>query len=294
MFITLELYSVVFFSGRLVHGGTAPLAPPGDDPPPPWSYRNVVIGYPSSLILRGTARHAFGAMPLDKEPLYITPEMSGVLPTDFANRIAYSNFAMDGMNIMTPSAHFRYISRALLQLNRYILRQLPRSYNAHLDPEAFLGAFSVRLAGDGSGEEATVFCPDHWATAPPSDVHAERPPAQAAIENKIAEMSIHFGRGIPTVDSPGRSRALVEPDMDLDSVQSLESESDSEPDIENGTLNLTTLQGPYVRSMFIPGNISLSPLNVSHNARMGIRNKMYVDVRSPESLKRKYTGTVNQ
>ena len=66
----------VFFSGRLPHGGTAPLAPPGE-PAESWALRCIWIGYPASAIVSGGARHTLAALP-NREPLYISPEMTGV------------------------------------------------------------------------------------------------------------------------------------------------------------------------------------------------------------------------
>lgn len=66
----------VFFSGRLPHGGTAPLAPPGTKAPS-WALRCVLIGYPASAIVSGGARHALASLPY-REPMYISPEMTGL------------------------------------------------------------------------------------------------------------------------------------------------------------------------------------------------------------------------
>lgn len=71
----------IFFSGRLPHGGTAPLSPPGI-PPPAWALRCVLIAYPASAIVSGGARHALGALPF-REPMYISPEMTGVQSVGF-------------------------------------------------------------------------------------------------------------------------------------------------------------------------------------------------------------------
>lgn len=68
---------MIFFSGRLPHGGTAPLAPPGEEVPP-WAIRCILIGYPARAIIEGEARHSLVALPRQAEPLYISPEMTGV------------------------------------------------------------------------------------------------------------------------------------------------------------------------------------------------------------------------
>ena len=75
-FVILVNLINIFFSGRRPHGGTAPLAPEGEQAPA-HALRCIMIGYPSSHILQGSARHSFGAVPYSGEPIYISPEMTG-------------------------------------------------------------------------------------------------------------------------------------------------------------------------------------------------------------------------
>ena len=76
MYIVLHPLHSLFFSGRLPHGGTPPLAPPGRTPPKT-ALRCVLIGYPSSCILSGMGRHTLAAYRKGL-PLHITPEMTGI------------------------------------------------------------------------------------------------------------------------------------------------------------------------------------------------------------------------
>lgn len=78
-YVMLAPFLTVFFSGRLYHGGTAPLQPPKDSQPlPKWAYRIVAIGYPSRQIVEGDVCHALTALSFQSEPLYLTQEMTGV------------------------------------------------------------------------------------------------------------------------------------------------------------------------------------------------------------------------
>ena len=77
VYVQLFQFSTIFFSGRLPHGGTPPLGPPGKLPAP-WSTRCVVIGYPSGSYVNGILRQAIAVVPYQKHPLYLTPEMVGV------------------------------------------------------------------------------------------------------------------------------------------------------------------------------------------------------------------------
>ena len=77
VYAQLHTFSSIFFSGRVAHGGTAPLGLPGQDPPP-WSARCVVIGYPSGPFINGTIRQAMAVVPFRQDPLYLSPEMCDV------------------------------------------------------------------------------------------------------------------------------------------------------------------------------------------------------------------------
>ena len=75
--VRLDLWLTVYFSGQLPHGGTAPLAAPGQTAQD-WACRSVLIGYPPRMIMEGDIRHSLAALPHSDEPLYITPEMTGI------------------------------------------------------------------------------------------------------------------------------------------------------------------------------------------------------------------------
>lgn len=78
VFVQLPKFRTIHFSGRLLHGGTAPLAPPGQAPIE-WACRLVCISYPSGAWVHGTCRQALAALPQIKgDPLYLTPEMIGI------------------------------------------------------------------------------------------------------------------------------------------------------------------------------------------------------------------------
>ena len=76
-FAEQEPFDVIFFSGHKLHGGTAPIAPEGEEAED-WAYRCVLIGYPPGPIQEGDVRHTLAALPYDGQPLYITQEMTGV------------------------------------------------------------------------------------------------------------------------------------------------------------------------------------------------------------------------
>lgn len=79
VYVQLPKFRSIHFSGRLAHGGTAPLAPPGMAAIA-WAIRCVLISYPSGPWNEGTCRQALAALPQIKDgPLYLTPEMTGIM-----------------------------------------------------------------------------------------------------------------------------------------------------------------------------------------------------------------------
>ncbi|KAJ3555736.1 hypothetical protein NM688_g2407 [Phlebia brevispora] len=96
-YIRLVRWCTVFFSGRLRHGGTAPLAPVGL-PAPEHAFRVVLISYPLETVIQGHARHALAALPYSSDPLWLSPEMYNIvsqLPTNVISS-THANFAGDG------------------------------------------------------------------------------------------------------------------------------------------------------------------------------------------------------
>lgn len=77
-YVKLVRWRIIYFSGRLRHGGTAPLAPIGQTAPK-HAFRVVLIGYPPQTMIEGNVCHALAAMPHTGEPLWLSPEMTGIM-----------------------------------------------------------------------------------------------------------------------------------------------------------------------------------------------------------------------
>lgn len=78
VYVDLANIHVVFFSGRLRHSGTPPLAPPGVEEIAHWAYRFVLILYPASRLMLGTSKTVLAATSAqDKKdrPLTVPPEL---------------------------------------------------------------------------------------------------------------------------------------------------------------------------------------------------------------------------
>lgn len=127
IYIQLETFSPIFF----LRTGTPPLGPAGQ-PAEGWACPCDAIRHPSRARVNGTIRHALGAPPQKKEPLYLAPEMVGidyalcrtaihlhVLTTissqsyDNFDRIDHSNMAMDGIAIMDRQSHLDWFAQSL-------------------------------------------------------------------------------------------------------------------------------------------------------------------------------------
>ena len=55
----------------------------------------------------------------------------------------HANYVQDGGSLMTPSSHFEFVVRTLLQIVLFFLLQLPKSYQVQVDKDRFLSAFSM-------------------------------------------------------------------------------------------------------------------------------------------------------
>lgn len=195
LYTQLFTFRSIYFTGRLRHGGTAPLAPVGK-PAQPWAYRCVIITYPSGAYVSGLIRQAFATLPFRDEVLYLSPEMTGVScvvytvilapilsqhrSQDYRNvsHTDRANMAADGEALMDPVSHFNWFCRALLLFNRSLLHQLPTAYQIEVDPTLFLNSMTFR-------EDDSRQTPLPWLLAPDLAVH--QPDRNVVIDEIGAE-----------------------------------------------------------------------------------------------------------
>jgi hypothetical protein len=74
MYIVLDSFVTILFSGLRRHGGTSPIGP-RNFPPVPWAYRINVILYPSNVFVENAGVTALAAF-----PHYRNIERKGFLP----------------------------------------------------------------------------------------------------------------------------------------------------------------------------------------------------------------------
>ena len=91
VFISLDNYSCINFSGLRFHGSTPPRAPAGADPSELlWATRFCLIHYPPRGQTSGNMRYALGALP-DHSIFFIPPEMTNAMWVRFFQYHAITN-----------------------------------------------------------------------------------------------------------------------------------------------------------------------------------------------------------
>lgn len=194
VWVRLEYMTQLFFSGLLRHGGTAPLVP-DDQEIYAWETRMMLISYPSTPLMTGTAKIAYSAQPFSKATSDLSPEMTGA-PTfnqDGKKWGGYANYGQDGWVTMEDVSLFNFMVRGALQKVHHDFRQLPSSLDIQIDSRKFMDAFSVVLDGKRTSPEPWERAPDTSVQAPFSDRHR---PAQDALLKVLFD---HLMQGIPSV-----------------------------------------------------------------------------------------------
>ncbi|KAL0577345.1 hypothetical protein V5O48_004644 [Marasmius crinis-equi] len=154
MYIELDNFQVMCFSGLQWHGGTPPRAPEGETPHPSGVRLNVIL-YPPKMILNGQSRLniAPAPAPMPKagdrkppEPFRLAPEMINpqLQTSDHrADDCTEPTFTIDGLNLMAPETMANFVARVGVQVLDHLLRQLPQEWQVKMDPSAVLEAITM-------------------------------------------------------------------------------------------------------------------------------------------------------
>ncbi|KAJ7681807.1 hypothetical protein B0H14DRAFT_3535517 [Mycena olivaceomarginata] len=235
VFILLDRHTSINFSGLRRHGGTPPLCGTGRHAKlHKFAYRFVIIFYPPSRMMDGTARYTLGAMP-NNEAFIFPPEM---LHAGVSNKIAKgwpkegscdrASFVHEGVLMMCQRSLVTFIVRSLLLMCYYFLLQLPARYQIRLDPDLFLQSITMVLDNRRVNTGAWDFAPGHRLPANmraawvgtvdcPDDQMIDqdqvRSDAWARWDEWVAKASAHIpcvGRhGPPKYSIPNPSKAIV-------------------------------------------------------------------------------------
>ncbi|EPT00498.1 hypothetical protein FOMPIDRAFT_1049542 [Fomitopsis schrenkii] len=166
VYVDLANIHVVFFSGRLHHSGTPPLAPQGVEEIAHWAYHFVLILYPASKLLLGTSKIALSATTSgnkSNDPHTVPPEVfhpKVPFPT-----VTHATLARDGGIIMDPEEHFTCTKRMFAAMLYHGLRQLP--YNLHVDMQQIMDSITAHDPKINNGEP---YKGRGWDYLPNSDV----------------------------------------------------------------------------------------------------------------------------
>ncbi|THH26327.1 hypothetical protein EUX98_g7863 [Antrodiella citrinella] len=157
VYIRLDVIDQVYFTGRLRHGGTPPLAPPGELTVDASAYRCVVICYPSAPIVTGVVRTPMATSNVKGETVSV--------PSDFyygrppVPQSTHATMFADGSSIMEERDHFNHCVRSLLLHNLNLLLQLPTK-NIQLDVDKFMTCITATIDNQDN------VCADKWTYAP--------------------------------------------------------------------------------------------------------------------------------
>ncbi|RDB29331.1 hypothetical protein Hypma_015020 [Hypsizygus marmoreus] len=174
LYVVLENYTCINFSGLRKHGGQAPTAP-RNEAPKPWAYRFVVISYPPEMMMNGQAHSVLAALP-NKKVFRLVREISNVRTN--SNSIPYSectNWAQDGPIVCDVDAHCKHYGRSLLSSTVYFLNQLPLEYDVQLDSDQFLNAISFVVNGERKSLDSWELAPGWRAANGPSSTESVSP-----------------------------------------------------------------------------------------------------------------------
>ncbi|KAJ7470041.1 hypothetical protein B0H11DRAFT_2237846 [Mycena galericulata] len=172
VFIVLDRHASINFSGLRRHGGTPPLCSPNLFRGKPaklykFAYRFVVIFYPPTRMMDGTARLTLGAMP-HNEAFILPPEMLHAGVTDRIEKgwpaqshCERASFVREGVLMMCQRALVTFVVRSLLLLCYYFLLQLPSRYRIRIDPDIFIQSITMQLDGKRINTGPWEFAPGH-------------------------------------------------------------------------------------------------------------------------------------
>ncbi|KAL0577859.1 hypothetical protein V5O48_004131 [Marasmius crinis-equi] len=154
IYIELDDFQVMCFSGLQYHGGTPPRAPKGEAPVHSAVRLNVIL-YPPKQILNGDSRLNIAPAPGPKaksgdikapEPFRLPPELLNPLAQTASQRATdctEPTFTIDGHSLMGRESMTNFVARTGIQVMDYLLRQLPQAWRVTMDPSKVLEGITM-------------------------------------------------------------------------------------------------------------------------------------------------------
>ncbi|KAJ7838392.1 hypothetical protein B0H14DRAFT_3459421 [Mycena olivaceomarginata] len=177
IYFVLHNFDLANFCGLNNHGGTPPIAPPGQDVAND-AYRQTLISYPPEHMDDGLGHVVIGALPTANDRiLKMSADMQHVdcESRDTRAFVNQSNFAADGIVVMDISAHVMFMARMFLLLVIFLSNQLPRFYDVRIDLDRFLSAFSFAVVGGRQSLGPWVNGPGYRPAAAETDDNMANP-----------------------------------------------------------------------------------------------------------------------
>ena len=132
VFVQLQNYTLLAFSGLQTHGGSPPRPISLDSPFPAQAIRLTFIAYPNKGIMEGTESTVLA---MSNSSGRSAIELGGSSGTSL-NMVQHSN------GILDTDSYLQYTSRALLQLCTNIIKQMPEDRQLAIDSDLFMRSFS--------------------------------------------------------------------------------------------------------------------------------------------------------
>ncbi|RDB25403.1 hypothetical protein Hypma_008134 [Hypsizygus marmoreus] len=218
VYVVLDNFTCVNFSGLRMHGGQPPTAPLGEEPLD-WAYRFVVISYPLEKMSSGDAHVVLAALPKDSTYDIFT-EMIHVTTNPEARPFARcATWAEDGPVQYEEESHMNHIARHLITPIIYILNQLPPAYEVQFNTDKFLQSITTTIGGKRKPLDTWDFAPgwrdpDSQQTSEKADfpsLHNQNSVREGAIKSFAAyDRKMHYH--IPYANSHLEEYSLVELD----------------------------------------------------------------------------------
>ncbi|RDB18683.1 hypothetical protein Hypma_014670 [Hypsizygus marmoreus] len=194
VYVVLDNFTCVNFSGLRMHGSQAPTAPPGKKPKD-WAYRFAIISYPPKKMTEGNTHTVLAALPMNKT-YDIFKEMIHVTTNPESRPFVESaTWIEDGPIQYGPESHLNHISRHLINPIIFILNQLPPSYEVQFNTDKFLECITSTISGARRPLPSWELAPG-WRDPTHSMPHAEFPslPSQNSVREAAIQNFAAFDR----------------------------------------------------------------------------------------------------
>lgn len=182
VFVKLENYTLLAFSGLQTHGGSPPRPISLDSPFPAQAIRLTFIAYPNKGVMEGTESTVLAMSDVGGKPAI---ELGGSSRTSL-NMVQHSN------GILDTHSYLQYTSRALLQLCTNITRQMPEDRRLVIDPDLFMKSFGILDKNMEVAEGGFS-----WANAP--NGHNDKEGILKAVNSKLEDYEAQACDLIPSL-----------------------------------------------------------------------------------------------